>query len=137
MLLGESQPNFTGKGRIALPKKMREELQGVEVVLLKGFEPCIFGYQKSVWEEQSKKQLEISVSDGSARDLRRYLFSGASVVALDGQGRFVIPESLIKYAGIGESVTIIGAGDHFEIWDSKAWSQYLLKIEKSSQQNNT
>ncbi|HKZ35035.1 MAG TPA: division/cell wall cluster transcriptional repressor MraZ [Patescibacteria group bacterium] len=135
MLLGEHTPNFTGKGRIALPKKMREQMQGTEVVLTKGFEPCVFGYQKSVWEKQAEKQLEQSVTAGTARALRRYLFSGASIVSFDHQGRIVVPESLLSYAGITEDVIVIGAGDHFELWNTKSWKEYLQRIEREAEQN--
>lgn len=133
MFLGEFQPTFTGKGRVALPKKMREVLSGGEVVLSKGFEPCIFGYQRSTWETEAQKQMETGVSDANSRNLRRYLFSSASISELDAQGRFVIPEPLLSYAGIHEEVTVIGAGDHFEIWDTNKWHDYLRNLEHNSQ----
>ena len=46
MFLGEYQPNLTDGSRLALPKKLREQILGDEVVLSRGFEKCIFVYDK-------------------------------------------------------------------------------------------
>ena len=50
------------------------------------------------------------------------MFAQAEEVDLDSQGRFVLNGNLKNYAGLeaGE-ITIIGAGDHFEIWDKNEW----------------
>lgn len=44
-------------------------------------------------------------------------------VGLDAQGRLVLPESLRRYAGIGDKgaeVVVVGVGHHAEIWDAGA-----------------
>lgn len=129
MFLSEYIQKLTGRGRLLLPKKMRQELKGDRVVLSKGFERCLFGYEEATWEKVSERQLEEPVAQIAARDLRRYIFSGAVVVDLDSQGRFVIPSKLLEYASISEEAIIIGAGDHFEIWDPAIWSGKLEEIE--------
>jgi len=42
---------------------------------------------------------------------------------LDAQGRVVLPKSLLTYSGLQEEsgAMLIGAGDHFEIWDKDSW----------------
>jgi len=128
MLLGTYQPNLIGKGRIALPKKIRSELAGERIVLTVGFEKCIFGFSEKGWEEIVKPELSQPLfSNQEARDLRRKMCASAQVVNLDSQGRFVIPETMLNYAGIKEEIILIGAGDHFEIWDSKKWEAYRAK----------
>jgi len=130
MFLGTYRPNLIGKGRIALPKKIREELKGNKVVLTVGFERCIYGFEERAWEEIIRPELARPLfSDSEGRNLRRKMCAEAIVVQLGAQGRFVIPEEMIKYAGIKDDLTIVGAGDHFEIWDSKEWSDYLEEIE--------
>lgn len=132
MFLGEFQQNITEGARLALPKKIREKIGGKLVVLAKGFEKCIFGYRQEDWELESQKQLEVPISDAKIRNLKRYMYSGASEVSLDGQGRFILPPNLKSYAGILEKVTVIGAGDHFEIWDGEAWAKHLMVIEEEA-----
>jgi len=128
MFLGTYQPNLVGKGRIALPKKIRNEISGERIVLTVGFEKCILGFSEKGWEETISPELSQPLfSDPKSRDLRRKMCAEAEVVNLDSQGRFVIPEKMLAYAGIKNELTIIGAGDHFEIWETKNWENYRAK----------
>ncbi|MGB9706626.1 MAG: division/cell wall cluster transcriptional repressor MraZ [Microgenomates group bacterium] len=128
MFVGTYQPNLIGKGRIALPKKIRHELVGERLILTIGLEKCIFGFSEKGWEEIIKPELSRPLfSDKEGRDLRRKMCSEAMVINLDSQGRFIIPERMMEYAGIKDELTIIGAGDHFEIWDSEKWESYRAK----------
>ncbi len=131
MFLGEYQTKFTGKGRIILPKIMRYELgENKMVVLSRGFEGCIWGFSQIGFEMEAQKQLETSATEERARYLRRYLFSSSVPAGLDAQGRFIIPSALLTYANLREEVIVIGAGDHFEIWDKKSWMKHLKVVEK-------
>lgn len=131
MFLGTYQPNLIGKGRIALPKKIRNELGSERMVLTIGFEECIFGFEERNWEEVTKAELSRPLfSDRQGRNLRRKMCADALIIELDSQGRFVIPENMMKFAGIKDKVTIIGAGDHFEIWESKIWEEYSAQLER-------
>ena len=129
MFLGSWEPSFDLKSRrIALPKKIRDYLATSELILSYGFEACIFGFDTKSWEKESAKQLAGTLSDPSSRDIRRFFFSAAKPVLLDDQGRFVIPFDLFEYAQIKKPI-IIGAGDHFEIWDEANWQDYKKKLE--------
>lgn len=131
MFLGEYQTKFSGHGRIVLPKKFRKELSGInEIVLSRGFEGCIWGYSPETFKKEADKQLAISATEIEARNLRRYLFSGAEETVLDTQGRFVISKALLEYAGLSQEVVLIGAGDHFEVWKPQKWNEVLGKILK-------
>jgi len=100
MFLGEYQPNITDGSRISLPKKLREQIEGDEVILSKGFERCIFIYDKEDWLVEAQKQVENPITDYKTRELKRYMFSGASETNIDSQGRIVIPGNLKDYAKI-------------------------------------
>lgn len=131
MFLGEYHTKFSGKGRIILPKLMRIQLgEDREVVLSRGFEGCIFGFSRKGFEEEARKQVEVSATEERGRFLRRYLFSGSVPAELDTQGRFIIPSALLTYASLGQEVSIIGAGDHFEIWNIDLWKKHLKEVEK-------
>lgn len=131
MFLGEYRGKFTGKGRIILPKIMRQELgENRMIVLSRGFEGCIWGFSQTGFEIEAQKQLEISATEERGRYLRRYLFSTSVSAELDAQGRFIIPSALLIYANLREEVVIIGAGDHFEVWNNKLWKKQLKEVEK-------
>jgi MraZ protein len=130
VFLGEYQTNFSGHGRVVLPKKFRQQLGDETIVLSRGFEGCIWGFALKDFEKEAEKQLQMPVTEKFARDLRRYFFSAAESVKLDDQGRFVIPGDLLEYAGISDEVTIIGAGDHFEIWNPENWRELLKNLTR-------
>lgn len=132
MFLGEYRLQFSGQGRVVLPRKFREELKdSQEIILSRGIDGCIWGFEKDSWEEEAKRQLQNSITDKKARDLRRYLFSAAEAVSLDSQGRFVIPKILLKYAHLEGEVILIGTGDHFEIWNLESWQNLLANISET------
>ena len=128
MFLGSYRPSFDlNSRRIALPKKIREYLATNEIILSFGFEKCIFGFDTQAWQKQSEKQLDRPITDRASRDIRRFFFATAEHIRLDDQGRFVIPGQLLEYAEV-KSPIIIGAGDHFEIWDEVNWNAHKLTL---------
>ena len=130
MFLGEYQPNITEGSRIVLPKKLREQVRGDDLILSKGFEKCIFVYDKEDWVTEAQKQVENPISDAKTRDLKRYMYAGASESAIDSQGRIVLPASLLSYAEINKKTAVVGAGDHVEIWDLDNWNARIGKISQ-------
>lgn len=132
MFLGSFVPSFDiNSRRLALPKKIRAYLAKNEVILSFGFEKCIFGFDTKSWQKQSQKQLDLPLTQRSSRDLRRFFFASAASVTLDDQGRLVIPSTLLDYAQV-EKPVIIGAGDHFEIWDQRVWQKERSRLEKEN-----
>jgi len=130
MLLGTYKPTLIGKNRLLLPIRLRKEIVGNKLVLSVGFEDCILGFEEKKWEEVTAADLSRPLSDAKGRDLRRKMCMDAITINLDSQGRFVIPETMAKYASVEENITVIGAGDHFEIWNSKIWEDYQKKLSK-------
>jgi len=132
LFLGEYQPNLTKGARLALPKKIREVFgENNRIILSRGFENCIFGFTPDAWEIESQKNLDASTGDKRSRMLKRYLFSGSYEIDLDAQGRVVLPKSLLTYSGLQEEsgAMLIGAGDHFEIWDKDSWGKIFETLE--------
>ena len=64
MFLGEYNPNITDGSRVALPKKMREQLGGETVVVAKGFEKCVYIFDANDWSTQVEKQIENQKQEG-------------------------------------------------------------------------
>ena len=129
LFLGEYQPNITEGSRLALPKKMRDQIRGEELVLSRGFEKCISIYDREEWVKvYEKESADSTISDPKTRDLKRYMFGMAQETTIDSQGRIVLPANLRDYAGLTKETTIIGAGDHIEIWDTLVWLSHLEKI---------
>ncbi len=129
LFLGEYDHSLDDRGRLTLPRKIRQEIDEKELVLAKGFEPCIFGFDRESWEREAAKHLETPVTDTEGRKLRRYMFSGAQKADIDKLGRILLPTQLKEYASVSKDVIVIGAGDHFEVWDATKWRTYATKLE--------
>jgi len=124
VFFGEYQLSFTAPGRIVLPKKMRELLKGNIFILTKGFDFCLSGFDRDDWENRTQALMQVSILEKENLEKRRFLFSSTVYLEIDEQGRFVIPKSLLEYAGLNGKVVIVGVGDHFEIWNQDKWSHY-------------
>lgn len=48
---------------------------------------------------------------------REFEYSQSALLDPDGQGRILIPDRLLKSAGVSKVVTLIGVQDHLEIWN--------------------
>ncbi len=127
VFFGEYQINFSGSGRLLLPKKVRELLKGNTFILTKGFGNCLSGYDKDDWEKRAAELLNPSLLQPTDMDNRRYIFSALVYLEIDEQGRFVVPKNLLEYGQLKDRVVIIGVGDHFEIWDLQKWNEYSKK----------
>ncbi|MBI3386028.1 division/cell wall cluster transcriptional repressor MraZ [Candidatus Gottesmanbacteria bacterium] len=128
LFLGQYDHSLDDRGRITLPRKIRAEIEERELILAKGFDPCMFGFDKGSWEKEAAKHLESPVTEPRGRKLRRYLFSSAEKVEIDKLGRILLPAQLKEYAGVSREVVVVGAGDHFEIWDKARWKTYAVKL---------
>ena len=124
LFLGEYDHALDERGRVTLPRKIRQELGEEQIILARGYDVCIFGFDRESWEREATKQLEAPVTDEKARRVRRYMFAGAQKVEMDKLGRILLPALLKEYAQIARGVMVIGAGDHFELWDSVHWRKY-------------
>ncbi len=128
LFLGEYDHSLDDRGRVTLPRKVRAELGDRDVILARGFDACIFGFDKDSWEKEAAKQLEAPVTEETARRIRRYMFAGAEKVEVDKLGRILLPALLKEYAQVAKEVVIVGAGDHFEIWDRGLWKKYAASL---------
>ncbi len=130
LFLGEYNHTLDDRGRVTLPRKIRQVVEERDVVLSRGFDACIFGFDKASWEREAAKNLEAPVTETRGRELRRYLFAAAQRVEVDKLGRILLPAQLKEYARVSREVVVIGAGDHFEIWDTQTWEAYVKTLEK-------
>ena len=128
MFLGTHSPRLDEKGRLILPAKFREELAD-GLVLTRGQERCIYVFSQKEFERVHEEMRKAPISSRHARDYIRVFLSGASDEVPDKQGRVTIPPALRTYAGLDRELAVIGAGTRAEIWDARAWDDYLQEQE--------
>jgi MraZ protein len=130
VFLGTYAPRLDEKGRIILPAKYRDELAG-GLVMTRGQERCVYVFSQREFEELHGRIRQAPVTSKQARDYLRLFLSGASDEVPDKQHRVTIPANLRAYAGLGRDLTVIGAGNRAEIWDTEAWNSYYDEHESS------
>ncbi|MDF1515826.1 MAG: division/cell wall cluster transcriptional repressor MraZ [Anaerolineae bacterium] len=124
MFLGQYFYTLDTKGRLIIPSRYRDHLQG-EFVITRGLDRCLTLYPNNVWEEIAAKVTALPITDPRGRALRRIFFSDANKVELDRQGRILIPDRLREIAGIttGNEVAIVGLDRFIELWNPDQWRQ--------------
>lgn len=66
------------------------------------------------------------------RETEHFIFASAYEVDIDDQGRIVLPDRLVVYAGLGEQVYFLGVGDRIEIWNKELWEKKEAEVAKEA-----
>ncbi len=128
MFLGTYSPKLDDKGRVILPARFREELSA-GMVVTRGQERCLYVFSQREFESIHEKMRQAPVTSKQSRDFMRLFLSGANQETPDNQNRVMIPANLREYAGLDRELTVIGAGNRAEIWDTDAWNSYYESAE--------
>ncbi len=137
MFVGEHQHTLDEKGRVVLPAKFRGQLAD-GCVVTKGQDRCLFVFPVDRFEEEATRVSSLPRTDRRVRDFVRAFFASSDQQTLDRQGRLTIAAPLRDYAALTRDVTVTGAFDRIELWDSEAWlrvrdqsDQYYSDIEEA------
>lgn len=103
------------KRRLTIPAELRAEFMH-GVVITRGFQKYLHLYPKSVWDDQVEPQLQGNVLDERTADLNVQFRMGKTDGELDDkQGRFVIEQHLLDFAGIDRAVVAVRAGRYWRL----------------------
>lgn len=120
MLMGKFTHNLDVKNRLFIPAKHREQL-GETFVITRNIDKCLSVFSMTEWEKYTDKLEQLPSTQ--AREIARFIYSGAAEVQPDGQGRVLIPAELLEYAGIQKSAVVVGCGRRAEIWAEEIWNE--------------
>jgi len=133
MFIGEYKTSITPGKRVAIPKALRQYLEGDSVILTRGYEGCVVLVEESKCNNLLDGVADVPFISSDKRETSRFLLSGAHKVKPDSQGRFVLPDSLIEYGGMnGAEVVFLGVGRWIEIWDLARWREYREQLDQQS-----
>ncbi len=130
MFLGEFSHSIDAKKRLAIPAKFRSEL-GQKAVLTIGFDKCLFLFPQKEWAELANKMSNLPLGQTNVRDLNRLMLAGAAEVEFDSLGRVLVPEYLMKFAGLKKKAVVAGLFNRVEVWDEAKWNEYKTKAQKN------
>lgn len=131
MFLGRYHHTVDEKGRLTVPARYRDLLAAEGAYLTQGFDQNINVYPIPIFERISHRVNRLSMTDPSARLLRRLMFSNAELVVLDKAGRILVPHFLREELNLDGEAVIVGMGDYFEIWSPNQWVGQTAMMEES------
>ena len=122
------------KGRVSVPALFRANLSQQEfpgIITYSSFiNPCIeaCGINRIEVLNQTIDSLD---PYSEARDaFATTILGGCIQLAFDGEGRVILPENLIEFAGLDEQACFVGKGATFEIWHPKTFEAYALQARE-------
>jgi MraZ protein len=125
--LGTHQNRLDAKGRVSVPAPFRSALRssgetnGSNLVLRPSHQhKCIEAWPSAEFEALSEPLNRLDLFSQAHDDLAASLYSDAFPVEADKEGRIVLPDSLVNYAGLSETVVFMGLGRIFQIWEPEA-----------------
>jgi MraZ protein len=126
LLTGTHPRTLDDKKRLALPKRVREQLGMPETLFVTpGPDQCLWLYTQDGLEQLAARLDQAPATDAEARIFRRLYFAQTEAVDVDRTGRILVPERLMQFAALQHEVILIGVRDHLELWDAGHWQQYL------------
>ncbi|MDP9172771.1 MAG: hypothetical protein M3O30_02755 [Planctomycetota bacterium] len=133
---GEFDLSVDPKNRISVPSEIRRiivpETDG-EAFFVTLRNRVAWMYPERYYEQLVSSQIVPDITPNE--DLLAYAqlkFALASRIEWDAQGRIVLPEKLLKRAGLSREVTLIGMQDHLELWNRGDWEDRREKLIEDS-----
>ncbi|MEG0573795.1 MAG: division/cell wall cluster transcriptional repressor MraZ [Erysipelotrichaceae bacterium] len=120
MFIGEYAHNIDTKGRLIIPARFREELDGT-IIVTRGLDGCLYIYTASQWNILYEQMMKLPSTKKEARMYIRMLTSKAAECEIDNQGRILLPATLTQLADLKKACVISGAGNRVEIWSKERW----------------
>lgn len=124
MFLGQYRHSIDAKGRLTVPARFRELLDEGAIVT-QGFERNLIVLPEAGFNSMAAQVDKKSLTDPTARDLRRLLYASADRVTPDSNGRILIPGFLRERNALDGEAVLVGVGGHFEIWTPEEWDQRM------------
>jgi MraZ protein len=128
LFVGEFDQVVDAKHRLAIPAALRDQINpaedGESFYLMLGPDRHLWLYPDLAY----RRMLEpLRKNPLPTRGRQRWdmLFALARVVQPDSQGRVVLPEKSMQRALLDAAVTLVGTGDHIEIWPTSEWEKHV------------
>jgi len=128
MFLGHYEHTIDEKGRMIIPIRYREMLEGGAYIMM-GFDGNLMVMTSSYFNQISEKINALSITDDSTRLLQMMIFQSADLLEVDRSGRILIPQFLRQKSKLADTAIITGAGQYFAIWSPEAWVKKLELLQ--------
>lgn len=141
MLTGAYPMSVDAKGRVTLPAVFRKQLvdETNKTILLVPFDGCVNGFTREgfkAWVDGLFEYGDHHFDPRNRKDvmLKRGLMGSAVEIDVDSAGRVALGKLDVKPGtreklGLVADVMVVGADDHFEVWNTEEWNKQQADFE--------
>jgi MraZ protein len=130
MLRGNHPARVDDKGRLKIPNGFRtvvESQYGPELFVTSLTGEYVRIYPMAVWLEIERRLAQVpSTNPSKLRFLDRVNFFG-QLVAMDKQGRVLLPQLLRETAAMAGDVSVLGLQNHLAVWNLRRLQERFKK----------
>ncbi len=119
--VGSYNHSLDAKKRVFIPAKYRDELGEVFYITRK-FDTYLSIYTADDWDAYIEKIEKLPES--VAAEIQDFILGGAQKCTLDGSGRIIIEDRLLKHAKIDKNVVFVGVGRQIRVWAEELWEAH-------------
>ena len=112
---------FDSKHRVTFPQPWRAEGYESQLYVAASRRGCLLVYPGSCIAQLQEKANQTPMSDEARREQLANFFGQLQNMSWDKQGRVMVKEEKLNFAGIKSKAVLRGAGNHVEIWAEEAW----------------
>lgn len=135
LFTGEYEHTIDAKQRVAVPSEIRAVLDpavhGEGFYAAPGLNGALWVWPTRKFEEYVNAMDASLLPEDDVMAFDDFFFSQAARLEIDSAGRVRLPERLLRGAGIGKTVTILGVRDHLELRDPAQWATLLEEKRRS------
>jgi MraZ protein len=132
------------KGRVAIPRKFRDILPAGEgearVVVTKSAGPpprTLDVYPMEEWHALEERIRQMPQFQERTRKFKRLYLHPAQELALDSQGRILLPQDLRSHIELGKDAVFTGDLEKFLIWSRSDWERQQSADQASAESAET
>jgi len=127
------------KGRVSIPAPYRavvSEKGPNTVVAFPSFDdyPCVNCCDYPYFEEIAGGLEGFGLYTDEHAAFATSILADSEVLTFDNDGRFILPQALIDFAGLNGQVTFVGRGKLFQIWNPADYETFRVEARKTARE---
>jgi MraZ protein len=136
VFVGRFRYKVDKKKRVAIPSAWRAAAQGEQdYFVLPDPRNCLVVLSSAGMEKILERAQAVTMGELERRESMSLLGSQTRGLRVDAQGRIMLPEEMLRLAGIDDEVELIGGFDRFEIWAPARWTEFENKAKAKLDQS--
>lgn len=109
---------------MTLPPSIHDQLGNSTTLLVSpGSDRCLWLTNQAHLDRLQAKLDKSPARETDVRGFKRLYYAQTVKVAVK-DGRLILSDRLVQFAGLGQDLVLVGIDDHFEVWDAARWRRY-------------